>query len=108
MYRRIEILDGSQIRGILGLSPAEVCDAWFPYLRGMGTGKNDRYFFTEKGWNKIGRKVVTALKRHGLPFRIISVKENSVDVMATDHEYEVAVRPRKKRPKKTRKARHYT
>ena len=75
----------------------KMMDCWASGLRGLGTGKNNRYYFTEKGWDQIGRKVVEYAQKLKLEYRIIKIKEKSVDVMAGD-KLEVAVRPRKKKP----------
>ena len=102
MYRRIEIIyeyndSGDHSKGgLTALAHSqEAMDAWWYTLRGVGTGKNNRYFFTEKGWREVGRFVVKGLLRGGDRFRVITVKERSVDVMAGD-DLEVAVRFRKK------------
>lgn len=87
------ILDGSD-------EQADLFDEMFNFigeLKGVGTGKNNRYYFTELGWEKIGRKVIEYAQKLKMQYRIIKIKENSVDVMATDNKYEVAVRPRKNR-----------
>lgn len=93
MYRRIEIIHDCGVKtGICGcFCPNSVVNAWFDKLRGLGTGKNNRYFFTEKGWDEVGRAVIVALKQERVRFRIISVKHRDVDVMAGDN-LEVAVR----------------
>jgi hypothetical protein len=60
--------------------------------------RNCRFYFTELGWNKYGRPTVSLCKRHHQRFRIITVKERSVEVLYRD-EFQVAVRPRKPRHK---------
>lgn len=58
--------------------------------------KNCRFFFTEEGWRRYGRPAVEACGRMGLGYRVLAVKERSVEVVYRD-EVQVAVRPRKKR-----------
>jgi hypothetical protein len=110
MYRRIEIIDewvykkrfSSLKTGLCGgTTTDDVAEAWIGQLKGVGTGKNNRYYFTEKGWKEVGRYVVEKLQAAGQRYRIIKLKHNEVEVMATDRKFEVAVRPRK--PKHTNK-----
>ena len=60
----------------------------------MNLYKNCYFYFTERGWEKIGRKIVQAAGQSGQDYRVIRIKENSVDVFWRD-EYQVAVRARK-------------
>jgi len=83
---------------IFGEGADEICDAWgdeLPGPKGDGLGKNVKFFFTEHGWDKLGRKTISACKKHNHRFRIIKVKEASVDVVYKD-KFQVAVRFKKK------------
>lgn len=110
MFRRIELIttfprkDGSQDTfksGLMGLSPEPVVDAWIDKLRGADRSlpSNTRFYFTEKGWREVGRAVVRACGAAGQPYRVISLKENAVNVVWRDDHtgYEVAVQLRKPR-----------
>lgn len=55
--------------------------------------KNCRFYFTELGWKKYGRPTVVECQRIGQRYRILTIKERSVDVMYRD-EFQVAVRPK--------------
>jgi hypothetical protein len=112
VYRRIELIDHYRRKrgnlyigtldikhGLLGLSPEEVVDAWIDKLRGSFRSLpiNSRFYFTELGWKEVGRKVITACQQIGQEYKVIKVKENSVEVVWRDKHtgYEVAVQPRK-------------
>jgi hypothetical protein len=93
MYRRIEMI-GISIRGInsmgiilfrLGLKAPE-----------LDRQRSLRFYFTEKGWNKIGRIVLSNILANNGQCRVLKVKENSIDPLYKD-EYQVATRPRKKK-----------
>lgn len=58
--------------------------------------KNVRFYFTEKGWNIYGRRTIKLCQRVGQQYRVIRIKEKSVDVVFRD-EFQVAVRPRKRK-----------
>ncbi len=106
MYRRIELINekgrikGGLMSGYGDLSGKAVNDIFFawanelPGPKGKGTNKNNRYFFTEFGWNRLGRRTIAACLRYGQKFRIVKIKEKSVDILYKD-KYQVAVRPRK-------------
>lgn len=105
MFRRIEIIstfkhkDGTNSTcksGLMGVCDHEdIVDAWIDGPKGPEhLYKNCRFFFTEDGWNLYGRKTIEACQRHGQKYRVICVRECSVDVFFRD-TYEVAVRPRK-------------
>lgn len=101
MYRRVEFIqtdaDGVDYKaGLIGGGNNAVLAVWMDRLRGRGTGKNNRYYFTELGWREIGRDIVSICHRDGIRIRVIRVKERSVDVMVGD-ELEVATRIRRKR-----------
>ena len=117
MFRRIELIhppgvdaDGEGYPGWKqGLTPAsssEVGDAWIDDLLGPSRSSlppNCRFYFTEKGWREVGRKVVAAARRTSQEYRVIAIKETDAQVVWRDkvRGYEVAVQP----PIKRRKAR---
>jgi hypothetical protein len=109
MYRRIELIDESEPNttveerfvvnlsmksGLCGRSTWEVADAWIGWLQAPQSGipRNARFYFTETGWDKVGRAVVAACQRSGQRYRLIAVKENAIDVVFRD-EYQVAGQP---------------
>ena len=107
MYRRIELIKKYRLKDKtewvkIGLmcgyneKTLEVLDAWIDKLTGPRAPRNSRFYFTELGWKEVGRKVVDACKKCGQEFRILTIKEKSVDVVAKG-PFEVAVRPRKKK-----------
>ncbi len=57
--------------------------------------KNCRFYFTEAGWKMYGRPTVIACQQTGQAYRIVTLKEKSVDIFYRD-EIQVAVRPKKK------------
>jgi hypothetical protein len=106
MFRRIELINEFKSNsennfaafkhGLCGVSAGEVADAWTMLNSPKKlVRKNCRFFFTEKGWDKYGRKTVEACLKSDQKFRIVTVKEKSVDVIYKD-ELQVAVRFRKK------------
>jgi len=111
MYRRLEILHPEVMyyyheawhkepafkMGIMGAADF----SWAEKLRGprKTIPQNTRFFFTEKGWQEIGRHVVAGCKQKGQEVRVIAVKESSVNVVWGD-EYEVAAQPKKPRSSK--------
>jgi hypothetical protein len=117
MFRRINLLypggsltmpDGtaeripSAVRGLMGPGLDErVYDAWMDSLRGPAHSipRNAKFYFTERGWRRIGCKVVEACQQAGHEYRVIRIKECEVDVVWRDSHYdlEVAAQPRKKR-----------
>jgi hypothetical protein len=74
---------------------------WQQALRGPDRTlpQNSRFYFTEKGWREGGRSVVAAAARAGYRYRVVGVKESSVDVVWRDKHtgYEVAAQPLKAR-----------
>lgn len=58
--------------------------------------KDCRFFFTEAGWCRYGQATITACQQMGQKYRVIAIKEKSVDVLYRD-EVQVAIRQRKKR-----------
>ena len=123
MLRRIEIIhpaeeitlpDGSLEsfpavkQGLMGVAHSEVINAWFDKLRGPGKRRdiprNARFYFTELGWDEVGRKVVEACQQVGQEYRVIKVKEEAVNVVWRDRHYglEVAAQPKKHRQNQRR------
>ena len=109
MYRRIELITQFTvgktenktlyIKGGLCFIPTtkEVCEAWLDLpLPRKPIRKNCRFYFTEKGWDVYGRAVVKACQKTGQEYRVIRIKEKSVDVVYQD-EYQAVARPLKKR-----------
>lgn len=110
MFRRIELISPrvtlEKKDGILEVWPAlkgglcgmttceEVIDAWIHKLRSpkVGLPENTRFYFTETGWDEIGREVIAACQRNGQEYRVIARKENDLDVVYRD-EYQVAGQP---------------
>lgn len=83
----------------MGCSPLEVIDAWIFKLCGPRARcfrANARFYFTERGWQEVGSKVMEACKKTGQRFRILTVKERSVNVVWKD-PLEVAAQPIKRR-----------
>ena len=107
MYRRIELIENAKFpskdfkHGLCGVSlhpeADKVINAWadIPLPKSSKhLNKNCRFFFTEAGWKKYGSATLDACKKVRYQFRIITIKEKSVDVFYEDR-YQVAVRPRK-------------
>lgn len=111
MYRRIELIKTYQDTrtgeiehyksGLMGISPMAVIDAWVNKLRGCEhtLPTNARFYFTEKGWREVGRKVIEACMQVEQEYKVIAIKETDAQVVWRDKHtgYEVAVQPRKKR-----------
>ncbi len=113
MYRRIELIgkwlnefESEEVKtewfktglaGYYGDDTLEIFNAWAYQLHApRHVPRNCRFYFTEEGWKEVGSKVIDACKRTGQEFRIITIKEKSVDVVAKA-PLQVAVRPRKKK-----------
>lgn len=58
------------------------------------TRKSIKFFFTELGWKRAGRLILKTIKQMKWDYRVLSIKEKSVDVVHRD-ELQEAVRPRK-------------
>ena len=54
---------------------------------------NCRFYFTEAGWKRYGRPTVAACRKCNVVYRVLAVKEHSVEVIYRD-EWQVAVRPK--------------
>lgn len=81
----------------------EVFKAWVDRLEDAITNghkgipnKNGRFYFTEEGWDKVGRFVIDACIQTKTQYRVLKVKEKEMDVLYRN-AYEVMLRPRKKR-----------
>jgi hypothetical protein len=113
MFRRIELIhpgiaeeEGLSLPGFKqGLTPfswPEITDAWIDDLLGPSHGSiptNSRFYFTERGWHVVGRKVIAAAMRVGQAYRVVAIKETDAQVVWRDkaRDYEVAVQPPRKR-----------
>lgn len=95
MFRRIELINQNSELGKSGLMACslwEVLRAWTALnVPRRALYKNCRFYFTGEGWRRYGRPTVAASQKTGQSYRVICVKERSVDVMYRD-EYQVAVR----------------
>lgn len=58
--------------------------------------RNAKFFFTERGWEEIGKKIVNICLKTKTKFRILKVKENSVNVV-WNNGYELAAQPKKEK-----------
>ena len=100
MKQRGEPIDRDLTRfwksGLMGFGNETVMNAWLPLNspRRM-LFKNCRFYFTEDGWQKYGRPTIAACRQTSQQYRVLSIKERSVDVIYRD-EFQVAVRPKKK------------
>lgn len=80
-----------------GSNDFTVWDSWSSMNSPRRTiNKKCRFFFTEAGWNRYGRPTIPACQQKRQKYRVIAVKECTVDVIYRD-EVQVAVRPRKQR-----------
>lgn len=111
MFRRIEFIlpgwsddqnDEPPYKvGLMLAGSDEIVNAWIEDLRGPTRSSlppNCRFYFTEKGWRDVGRKVVTAAQRTNSEYRVIAIKETDAQVVWRDkvRGYEVALQPPKK------------
>jgi hypothetical protein len=109
MYRRIELISQwslpeieqkiNYVKGGICFIPVKegVFEAWWDMpIPKKPINKNCRFYFTEKGWDIYGREIIKACQRVGQEYRVISVKEKSVDVYYID-DIQVVVRPLKRR-----------
>ncbi len=82
--------------GLMGYGNPDVWDAWVEMNSPRReVNRNARFYFTEEGWRRYGRKTIEVCQQVGQRYRVLRVKEKSVDVIYRD-EYQVAVRPKKK------------
>lgn len=107
MFRRIEVLppfpEGTWLEGwnkktginlLVGDMMREHGLA-APALEGLASQKSTPFFFTEKGWDRVGRRVLSYLLSIKCQVRIISIKEREREVFYRD-PLQVVLRPRKK------------
>lgn len=117
MFRRIEftlpgeILDGESYPpergGLMSVVSGPVAEAWWDTdgINGLlGPARsslppNCRFYFTEKGWRNVGRKVIAAARQTDQEYRVIAIKETDAQVVWRDkvRDYEVAVQPSSRR-----------
>ena len=112
MFRRIEFIlpggtyDGESYPpekgGRMHVVSGPVPEAWWDDLLGPARSSlspNSRFYFTEKGWREVGRKVVVAARQTGQEYRVVAIKETDAQVVWRDkkRDYEVAVQPPSKR-----------
>jgi len=113
MFRRIEVILPADIddegqyyppsnEGLTSVVSGPVLDAWIDDLVGPTRSSlptNCRFYFTEKGWREVGRKVAAAAKQTRQEYRVIAIKETDAQVVWRDkvRGYEVAVQPPSKR-----------
>ena len=82
--------------GLVGFGNPVVWDAWAQlHSPRRPINKNVRFYFTEEGWRRYGRKTIEVCQQVGQGYRVLSIKEKSVDVVYRD-EFQVAVRPKRK------------
>ncbi len=82
--------------GIVGFGNPLVWDAWGDMNSPRRpVNKNARFYFTEEGWRRYGRKTIEVCQQVGQRYRVLSIKENAMDVIYRD-EFQVAVRPKRK------------
>jgi hypothetical protein len=110
MFRRIEMIYPRKISqrcdgmleideafkaGLMACGDEKVIEAWFDKLNGPGRSipRNAKFYFTESGWQEVGRHVVTACQQAGQEYRVIKTKENEVNVVWRQM-YEVAAQPK--------------
>jgi|SRR5581483_116658 len=83
--------------GLMGYGNETVMGTWSSLNNPRrAIAKNCRFFFTEAGWERYGRPTIDACQRTGQQYRVIAIKEHSIDVVYRD-EFQVAIRPRKRR-----------
>jgi hypothetical protein len=94
--------------GLMFFSSEEVANAWLDgkyYLRGPFGKRSDKipsnakFYFTELGWDKIGRNVVAACIRTKQDYRVIAIKETDAQIVWEDKytRFEVAIQPKRKK-----------
>ncbi len=82
--------------GLMGYGNSAVWDAWGDMNSPRRpVNRNARFYFTEEGWRRFGRKTIEVCQQVGQRYRVLRVKENAVDVIYRD-EFQVAVRTKKK------------
>jgi hypothetical protein len=66
----------------------------FASMKSPRGGREGKCYFTERGWDEVGRKVIGILKKYKAAFRVLTVKEKEFEVMFEDR-VQVVLRPRK-------------
>lgn len=113
MFRRIEFIHPGGVdeddqpflpwkEGLMSVVSGPIPESWADDLTGPSRSDlptNSRFYFTEKGWKKVGRKVVAAARQTNQAYRVIAIKETDAQVVWRDKArgYEVAVQPASKR-----------
>jgi len=113
MFRRIEFIhpgfvddDGQAFppwkEGLQSVVTGPVLEAWVYDLTGPSRPSlptNCRFYFTEKGWREVGRKVLAAARQTSQDYRVVAIKETDAQVLWRDtvRGLEVAVQPASKR-----------
>ena len=83
--------------GLMGYGNESVMGAWAKLNNPRrDILKNCRFYFTEAGGRRYGPPAVAACQQTGQRYRLLSIKEKTVEVIYRD-ELQVAVRPKKKR-----------
>jgi len=113
MIYRIKTNPGDYSLGYRGLFNGEMCHYYMERDRddelielvdklGLRIPKNfknskARWFFTKLGWDKIGKKVTSLLRKEEVPFEVIRVKNPKRSRVVYSDPYQLAVLPRGKR-----------
>jgi hypothetical protein len=112
MFRRIEFIRAGEvvedagwpptIGGLLVAQGNKEFDIWINELSGTDRTlpPNCRFYFTEKGWHEVGRKVAAVARQTGREYRVLAIKETDAQVVWRDKhmDREVAIQPPRKRP----------
>jgi hypothetical protein len=92
--------------GLVGSGSPVVWDAWLHMNSPRRpVNKNVRFYFTEEGWRRYGRKTIEVCQQVGQRYRVLRIKEDAVDVISRD-EFQVAVRPKRKSSNKALRSAH--
>ena len=71
--------------GLTGFGHPAVWDAWGQMNNPRWSiNRNVRFYFTEEGWRRYGRKTIDVCQQIGQRYRVIRIKENAVDVVYRD------------------------
>jgi hypothetical protein len=112
MFRRIEFIhpgavdeDGESVPpskgGLMSEGSDPILVAWIDDLVGPARTlpSNCRFYFTEKGWREVGRRVIASAQRVGREYRLLVIKETDAQVVWRDEVrgYEVAIQPPSRR-----------
>ena len=90
MKRVLEYPSGTNLRGVFtaGFSQG-LDDIPFPHL----TNPRARFYFTEAGWQKYGRRVYAAARKRGHTIRLIRRKNPAKSQIVYEDVYQVAILP---------------